>query len=99
MKFEQYLREKHWNTSTFSKVWGIELPSLRKIVNKKGSPSLELALYIEKATDGKVSPWDLSPLADEIKKGNWSKLREKKKRNKKHNESEKDSECPRDVET
>lgn len=62
MKLEEYLSEKLWNTAVFSRVCGVRLDILRKIVNGKGNVSLDTALKIEAASGGQVKAWDLSPI-------------------------------------
>jgi hypothetical protein len=102
MKLTEYLSEKLWNTAIFSRVCGVRLDILRKIVNEKGSVSLDTALQIEAATHGKVKAWDLSPKASDImqefeysleQRGKKQKKKDKKNGSK-HNEKYKvDVDC------
>ena len=98
MKLKEWLHTKRWNTAIFSRESGISLPTLRKIINEDGGISLDVALMIEKSTDGKVKSWDLSPNADLIKSGkNWEEVKniwlancKKKNNTKKAENKEKD---------
>lgn len=95
MKLQDWLSEKRWNTAIFSRESGISLSTLRKIINGDGGICLDVALRIEKSTEGKVKSWDLSPNAELIKKGHWPLRNAKpKNKNKKHEEKEYDcKEC------
>ena len=55
--------------SIFAREVNIAVPILSKIINEAGSINLDTALKIEKATDGKVTAWDLSPNDQLIRKG------------------------------
>lgn len=53
----------------FSEKTGISYPVIVKVMNLSGSISLDIALKIEKATNGEVSVWDMSKNAEAIKSG------------------------------
>lgn len=67
MKLEEFLCEKKWSALIFSRVSGIRPITLYKLLNNMGSVSLDTALVIEMATDGKVTPWDLSVNSEAIR--------------------------------
>src|SRR6185503_2885531 len=85
MKLAQFLLMKRWNSAIFGREYGISVSLLRKIINEKGNwgVSLDLALYLNRVTQGAVTPWDLCPHADAIKTTGWQDLNKKRKRNKK----------------
>lgn len=100
MKLEEYLREKRWNTSIFSRESKVDIVTLRKIVNGKGSINLDTALQIEIATNGKVRTWDLSLNADLIKKGSWKRPKRatKDSAQEKNNENEENKNADIEIE-
>ena len=71
MKLQDWLNKKRWNTAVFSRESGISLATLRKLINGTGGINLDIALRIEKMTNGEVKTWDLSLNAENIKKGRW----------------------------
>jgi hypothetical protein len=85
MKLAQFLHMKRWNSAIFGREYGISISLLRKIINEKGNwgVSLDLALYLNRVTQGAVTPWDLCPNADAIKTTAWQDLNKKRKRSKK----------------
>lgn len=59
MDIQDYLIENEISQTDFAAIVGVHLITLHNIVKKGGTPSLETALKIEKASDGKVTCEDL----------------------------------------
>lgn len=59
MDLRAYLKKTGIKQRALARELGIAEPHMSRLVNRKGSPSLDLALRIARATDNKVKPTDL----------------------------------------
>lgn len=60
MTLAEFLETSKIKPAQFAQTLGVEPSTISRIVNGDRGPSLEMALRIEAATGGKVTPRDLS---------------------------------------
>ena len=59
MKLAEYLRKNNITHGEFACMVGVQRPHITHILNGRKNPSIELAVRIEDATNGKVTLKDL----------------------------------------